>query len=484
MDEISYDLFTQERKRRSKKMASLKDAAERQAFSLAIDATLKSLNKDREKGLLNIVNLAQKFMGSNFRSEAYEGAKKMIQNPDSKWMRYVNRLLDETDPHVAKMTALNLGYQAAFAGTKKIRKMREIENCNIPWLILMDPTSACNLHCTGCWAAEYGHKLNLTFDELDNIVTQGKELGVYFYMMTGGEPLVRKADIIRLCEKHNDCAFHCYTNGTLVDEKLCEDMKRVGNLSLSISLEGFEDANDFRRGEGVYNKVLHAMDLLHENGLIFGNSVCYTSKNMDAVTSDEFFDLLIEHGSRFAWYFHLMPVGMKASPELMPTKEQREYIYHRLREVRGFEGGKEIFVMDFQNDGEYVGGCIAGGRNYCHINPKGDVEPCVFIHYSGANIREKSLLECLKQPLFMAYRDNQPFNENMLRPCPMLENPEILQKMVHETGAHSTDVEQEEPVEHLCGKCGDYAKDWKETADKLWAAHPYKQKGYTNFKKK
>ena len=484
MDEISYDLFTQERKRRSKKMASLKDAAERQAFSLAIDATLKSLNKDREKGLLNIVNLAQKFMGSNFRSEAYEGAKKMIQNPDSKWMRYVNRLLDETDPHVAKMTALNLGYQAAFAGTKKIRKMREIENCNIPWLILMDPTSACNLHCTGCWAAEYGHKLNLTFDELDKIVTQGKELGVYFYMMTGGEPLVRKADIIRLCEKHNDCAFHCYTNGTLVDEKLCEDMKRVGNLSLSISLEGFEDANDFRRGEGVYNKVLHAMDLLHENGLIFGNSVCYTSKNMDAVTSDEFFDLLIEHGSRFAWYFHLMPVGMKASPELMPTKEQREYIYHRLREVRGFEGGKEIFVMDFQNDGEYVGGCIAGGRNYCHINPKGDVEPCVFIHYSGANIREKSLLECLKQPLFMAYRDNQPFNENMLRPCPMLENPEILQKMVHETGAHSTDVEQEEPVEHLCGKCVDNAKDWKETADKLWAAHPYKQKGYTNFKKK
>ena len=464
-------------------MASLKDAAERQAFSLAIDATLKSLNKDREKGLLNIVNLAQKFMGSNFRSEAYEGAKKMIQNPDSKWMRYVNRLLDETDPHVAKMTALNLGYQAAFAGTKKIRKMREIENCNIPWLILMDPTSACNLHCTGCWAAEYGHKLNLTFDELDNIVTQGKELGVYFYMMTGGEPLVRKADIIRLCEKHNDCAFHCYTNGTLVDEKLCEDMKRVGNLSLSISLEGFEDANDFRRGEGVYNKVLHAMDLLHENGLIFGNSVCYTSKNMDAVTSDEFFDLLIEHGSRFAWYFHLMPVGMKASPELMPTKEQREYIYHRLREVRGFEGGKEIFVMDFQNDGEYVGGCIAGGRNYFHINANGDAEPCVFIHYSGANIRTNTLLEILHQPLFMAYRRNQPFNKNHLRPCPMLENPEILQRMVKETGAKSTDLESPESAEHLCSKCVPYANNWKPYADKIWSETPKIKRSYENYEK-
>ena len=73
-----------------------------------------------------------------------------------------------------------------------------------------------NLHCTGCWAAEYGHKLNLTFDEMDKVVTQGKELGVYLYMFTGGEPLVRKADLVKLCEKHNDCAFLAFTNGTLV----------------------------------------------------------------------------------------------------------------------------------------------------------------------------------------------------------------------------------------------------------------------------
>ena len=462
-------------------MSNFTQSVERKAFSVAIDGTLKHINKDREKGLLQILDLTQKFMGDNFSQAAYEGTKKLITDPDSKWMHYVNRLLDETDPHVAKMTALNLGYQAAFQGTKTIRRMREEHKCNIPWLILMDPTSACNLHCTGCWAAEYGNKLNLTFEEMDRIVTEGKELGIYFYMMTGGEPLVRKADVIRLCEKHNECAFHCYTNGTLVDQKLCDDMKRVGNLSLSISLEGFEDANDFRRGEGVYKKVIDAMDLLHKNGLIFGNSVCYTSKNMMSVTSDEFFDLLIEHGSRFAWYFHLMPVGMNASPELMPTKEQREYIYHRIREVRGMTGGKEIFVMDFQNDGEYVGGCIAGGRNYCHINPNGDVEPCVFIHYSGANIREKSLLECLKQPLFMEYRKGQPFNENMLRPCPMLENPELLVEMVHRSGAHSTDVEQAEPVEHVCEKCREYAKEWTPTADKLWSCGHFTQKGYVNF---
>ena len=469
-----------------KKMAGLKFQAQRAAFSVAADAVLKYVNKndDRTKALLKVVDLTESFAKDRFKPESYEAARKMIQDPENKWMQYLNRLFDEVSPNVLKTTALNLGFDAMLYGTKVMHEAREKYQCNVPWLILMDPTSACNLKCTGCWAAEYGHLLNLSFEDMDRVITQGKELGIYLYMLTGGEPLVRKKDIIRLCEKHNDCEFHAFTNGTLVDEEFCNEMERVGNLTLSISLEGFEDTNDFRRGNGVFDKVIAAMDLLHENGLIFGNSVCYTSKNMDAVTSDEFFDLLIEHGSRFAWYFHLMPVGMKASPELMPTKEQREYIYHRIREVRGFEGGKEIFVMDFQNDGEYVGGCIAGGRNYCHINPKGDVEPCVFIHYSGANIREKSLLECLKQPLFMAYRDGQPFNENMLRPCPMLENPELLQKMVHESGAHSTDVEEAEPVEHLCGKCMEYACQWKETADKLWAEHPYQQKGYTNFKKK
>lgn len=116
-----------------------------------------------------------------------------------------------------------------------------------------------------------------------------------------------------------------------------------------------------------------------------------------------------------------------------------------------------------------VSGCVAGGRIYCHINAAGDVEPCVFIHYSGANIREKSFLECLQQPLFKLYRKGQPFNGNHLRPCPMLENPELLPKMVANSGAHSTDLEAPESAEHLCAKCREYAAHWKPEAEKLWA---------------
>lgn len=464
-------------------MDTLKHKAERAAFGVAIDGALKYVRRDREQALLKIVDLAEKFMGDTFTEENYNSVRNMIQDPDNKWVQYAYRALDELDPHVIKMTALNLGFEAFLHGTKTIRKMREVHQCNIPWLILMDPTTACNLHCTGCWAAEYGNRMNLSFDDMDRIVTQGKELGVYFYMLTGGEPLVRKADVIRLCEKHNDCEFFSYTNGTLVDQAFCDDMKRVGNLMLAISLEGFTDVNDLRRGAGVFDKVMHAFDLLKANGLIFGTSICYTRANIETVTSDEFLDMIIEKGCRYSLYFHYMPVGNEAAPDLLPTMEQRKYMLHRVREIRGLTGGKQLFCMDFQNDGEFVGGCIAGGRNYFHINANGDCEPCVFIHYSGANIHECSILEALKQPLFMAYYNNQPFNENHLRPCPMLENPEILQRIVKESGAKSTDLQSPESAEHLCAKCEHYAQEWAVCADEIWNEKQHKQPRYENYKR-
>ena len=142
-------------------------------------------------------------------------------------------------------------------------------------------------------------------------------------------------------------------------------------------------------------------------------------------------------------------------------------MYHQIRK---FRQTKPIFAMDFQNDGQYVGGCIAGGRRYFHINANGDVDPCVFIHYSDSNIREKTLLECLTSDLFRAYHDGQPFNENHLKPCPMLENPDRLREMVAKTGAHSTDLMSPETAEHLCAKCDRYAENWTPTAESLWNA--------------
>ena len=363
----------------------------------------------------------------------------------------------------------NFFMNVALIGWPKEEELRKKYNCNIPMAILLDPTSACNLHCTGCWAAEYGNKLNLTYDEIDSIITQGKELGVYMYIYTGGEPLVRKNDLIRLAEKHNDCVFLCFTNSTLIDEKFADDLVRVGNFYPSISLEGNEETTDSRRGKGTYQKVIQAMKLLQEKKLIYGISCCYTSANVDAITSEEFYDKMIDLGAYFVWFFHYMPVGNDAVPALLPSPEQRKHVIERIRKLRR---EKPLFAMDFQNDAEFVGGCIAGGRRYLHINANGDVDPCVFIHYSDSNIRQKTLLECLRSPLFMQYHDKIPFSKNMLKPCPMLEN-HALGEMVRAAKAKSTDPQSPEDVDHLLAKTEKYEEMWTPEADKIWKeTHP------------
>lgn len=429
------------------------------------------IEKDPEKNLVKLLDIVDQFAGDDLNMMGRQRAafRQVVNDPDNNMNQLMMRVLKDTDTDVVKAMFENFFLNANFIGWQRQEEMRKKYNCNIPWAILLDPTSACNLHCTGCWAAEYGNKLNLTFDEIDSIIMQGKELGVYLYIYTGGEPLVRKKDLIALCRKHHDCQFLTFTNGTLIDEEFADQMLDVKNLVPAISVEGFEEATDGRRGNGTFEKAVRAMNILKERKLPFGISCCYTSQNLDSIASDEFFDQMIDWGAYFVWYFHYMPVGNDAAPELLPTPKQREYMYHKVRQVRLT---KPLFAMDFQNDGEYVGGCIAGGRRYLHINANGDCDPCVFIHYSNMNIRNNTLLEVLQSPIFMAYHDGQPFNENHLRPCPMLENPEALQKMVEATGAHSTDLQSPESVEHLCEKCEAYAKNWQPTAERLWKDSP------------
>lgn len=348
---------------------------------LGIEQTFNYIYKDSDKNMNKIMDWADKFSQGQFSSQR-KMIREAIENPKHPYYPYIRKLFKDVDPHVTKTLAVNFFINAALTGWPKEEKLRQKYNCNIPWAILLDPTSACNLHCTGCWAAEYGHKLNLTYDEIDDIICQGKELGVYMYIYTGGEPLVRKKDLIKLCEKHSDCVFLCFTNATLIDEDFANEMLRVGNLVPAISLEGFEEATDDRRGNGVYQKVIHAMELLRKKKLIYGISCCYTCANYNSITSEEFYDSLIDLGAYFVWYFHYMPVGNDAAPQLLPTPEQRIGVYEKIRKYRAT---KPLFAMDFQNDAEYVGGCIAGGRRYLHINANGDIDPCVFIHYSDSN---------------------------------------------------------------------------------------------------
>ncbi|MBR2779729.1 MAG: radical SAM protein [Firmicutes bacterium] len=458
-------------------------AAERKAFGLLIDGMLRHLNKaeDRSAVFAKLVDQAGRFWGDDADPETLQRVREIVQDPDNRWIRFINRVLDETDPGYAKKVLLNLGYEGFFRGTKLIRRNRERYHCNIPWLILFDPTNACNMHCEGCWSGTYGDKSNLSFADMDKIVTQGKELGIYLYMLTGGEPLVRKKDILRLAKKHNDVMFGIYDNSTLIDEALCKEVVKLGNITFMLSIEGTPETNDARRGSGHYEHVMRAMDLLQKYGIVFGTSICYTSQNIEVVSSEEFIRFIAGKGARFGFYFHYMPVGNNAVPELMPSVEQRKKMIEQIRWIRSDDCDLEFFPMDFQNDGEFVGGCIAGGRNYFHINASGDAEPCVFIHFSDSNIRTHSILQMLQRPLFKVYHEGQPVNRNHLQPCPMLENPQILQEIVEETGARQTNEEAPEDVYHLTGKCVDYAEEWKAMAQEIWASQKHNKPAYENY---
>ncbi len=457
-------------------MATVNERLE--AFGLK--KVLGYLDSSPEENAPKVLNWVRKFDREDYYHNAYDMVEEALKDPTNNWYKLIMSLYSDIDTDVRKKAFENFIINSAIVGCQRKNKNEEKYNCNIPWAILMDPTSACNLHCTGCWAAEYGNKLNMSFEMLDDIIEQGKQLGTYMYIYSGGEPLVRKSDIIRLCEKHSDCEFLAFTNGTLIDEQFADEMLRVKNFVPAISIEGFEEETDFRRGKGTYQAVIHALELLKQRRLPFGASLCYTSKNVESIGSEAYIDDLIAKGCKFAWFFTYMPVGVDAVPELMATAEQRKFMYEQIRK---FRATKPLFTMDFWNDGEFVNGCIAGGRCYLHINANGDIEPCAFIHYADSNIKEKTLLEAYQSPLFMQYRKNQPFNTNMLQPCPLLDNPGRLTRMVEESGAKSTDMTHPEEVTELSEKCREAAEHWAPVAEELWENSDGRERSEEKVKK-
>lgn len=228
-----------------------------QAF--ALKQALNYISGNPEKNLPRLLAwLDNMGWGEDFSSQK-EVFHEILDDPEDNWYRYIMGLWKDIDNDILKTTFNNLVLNAILFGHQKQEANRLRYDCNIPLAILLDPTSACNLHCTGCWAAEYGNRLNMSYETLDSVIRQGKELGTYFYLYSGGEPLVRKRDIIRLCEAHPDCQFAAFTNGTLIDEAFAEEMLRVRNFIPAISVEGFEGDTDFRRGEGTFKRAVKAM---------------------------------------------------------------------------------------------------------------------------------------------------------------------------------------------------------------------------------
>lgn len=307
-----------------------------------------------------------------------------------------------------------------------------------PSFFVLDFTNRCNFSCYGCYANSYKEGDDLSFEVVDRIIQELKEfLGIHYVVLSGGEPFLRRRDIFVIARKHHDVAFMVYTNGSLLTPSVISELARLGNISPCLSVEGFEPETDHRRGRGHFGKIIQTMKQLKEAGIFFGFSATMTSQNADQLTSDEFIDFYIDQGCLYGWYFLYIPIGRRPDPSLMVSVEQRSRLASQVNRWRDLR--KPIFIGDFWNDGPLVGGCIAAGRRYFHIDGAGWVKPCVFLRYGVANIHDilagqhpkyASLKEVIiNSPGFREFRELQKEISDYTRPCSIIDHPENLRQI-------------------------------------------------------
>ncbi|MBI2303435.1 MAG: radical SAM protein [Chloroflexi bacterium] len=345
--------------------------------------------------------------------------------------------------------------------SQRLKDGREIP---IPAAMVISPTMRCNLRCVGCYAGNYTQRDDLSQEEMEKILGEARELGIRYFIVVGGEPTVYKP-LWDMFEKFNDCAFQFYTNGHLLTDDKIARLVELGNAVPALSIEGFKENTDARRGDGAFERILKTMDRLREARVFFAFSATATRFNVDDIVSDEFIDLMVEKGARYGWYFAYCPVGRNPDMNYMPTPEQRNKLRLGINRIRKT---KPVLVADFWNDGPLSEGCLASGRRYLHINNKGDVEPCVFVHFAVDNLKKTPLKEALASDFFAAFRGSQPYGKNLLRPCPIIDRPELLRNAVAHYGAYATHEGAEVTITDLAEPLNQYASGLREVYKKVW----------------
>ena len=447
----------------------LKDYTSKQAINLI----LKGLTNSSDENLIRLTHVAEK-ISPRFKPEIGR-VRKLFKDKAPAYL-LAKRTLKEIHPNVKDKMVLNFMIKYILMGAKTRENFEKKEGIPSPSTIVISPTMRCNLRCIGCYAGDYSKKDDLPIEYVDRVITEAKEMGTHFFVISGGEPFVRD-DMLDIYEKHSDVAFMIYTNGTFINRDMAFKLQELGNVAPAISIEGFEKETDARRGQGTWEKIMKAMDNCREARIVYGFSATPTRLNTEVIYSDELMKLLTEEkGCIFGWYFTYIPIGREPDVDLMQTPEQRLYGWRRVNYLRH---NYPVFIGDFWNDGMYVNGCIAGGRQYLHINVKGDYEPCVFTHCATHNIRNTTLREALMSPMFKKIREEQkkPKFNNRMRPCMIIDHPEVLRKIVKECNAYPTHDNAHTILTKCAAHLDKYSKEYGELTEPFWKKVYIEKKG-------
>jgi MoaA/NifB/PqqE/SkfB family radical SAM enzyme len=339
-------------------------------------------------------------------------------------------------------------------------RFRALTKVSPPEVLLISPTKACNLRCKGCYADSTAVQEKLSWPVLDRLVGEARSLwGSRFIVFSGGEPLIYRDEgkgVMDLAEKYPGTYFMMYTNATLIDDGTARRMAELGNIMPAISIEGLKEKTDARRGDGIFDKVVAAMERLRKAKVFYGVSITATRENAEEILSDEVIDFYFKKmGALFAWVFHYMPIGRAITLDLIPSPEQRLWLWKRTQEL---VKERRLFIADFWNGGVAAQGCIGAGRagGYMAVCWNGDVVPCVFMPYSPININTayaegKNLIDVWSHPFFANVRkwqydygytkdfDASREIRNWMMPCPIRDHYKEFHPWVEKYGLKPID---------------------------------------------
>ena len=331
-----------------------------------------------------------------------------------------------------KESAFMLRFANASRNASKRRMKYEEEGLHVPGFLLASITSSCNLHCAGCYSrcihttTDEKPKEQLTSAEWLRIFQEAKELGVSFILIAGGEPLIRR-DVMEAAGTMPDILFPVFTNGTYIDEAYFRLLDRCRNLIPVLSIEGGKELTDERRGQGIYEIVTGNMKTMQEKGLIFGASITVTTENVREVVNKAYLESLAAQGCKLVIFVEFVPVTKEAR-HLAPGDAERAYMEEVLTPVRNEMD--EMLILSFPGDELAMGGCMAAGREFFHINSHGDAEPCPFSPYSDSNVKDTSLKEAIASRLFAKLQDGGLLKEAHTGGCVLYEKKEQVEALL------------------------------------------------------
>ena len=321
-----------------------------------------------------------------------------------------------------------------------------------PAFNMISVTETCNLACSGCWVSRGGRK-SLTLEQVDGIIRESKKHGSYFFGILGGEPLMYKG-LTDLFLKHSDCYFQLFTNGTLLNDDIAKQLRKAGNVTPLISMEGLEEESDRRRQrEEVYKRTLRGIRACRKAGLIFGIASSVCQSNFDELVSREQIQRAAKEGAAYLWYYIYRPVGADACPENALTREQirkmRQFLVDERRDA-------PVVIVDVYWDDKGKAMCPGATGMSHHVSPSGALEFCPVIQMATdfINADASNLTDLYAQSDFLEGMRHKVAAST--RGCILMEDParmtEILRGYdVKETTSRQTAMAEYAKMHHVPG---------------------------------